>query len=386
MSGADFSDFLKAVGGIPSFKSLDDIAWQEEPPSKSPTSINTLIPQDDIVKPPADVPETLHGDSASNSGPAAPPSPADDTEATDAVNMTHESPSRGRAASESQVSPSHGTPKRERLDSNASLNIPPSTTQITITSPTENSVQSSATNEAYDLVQRLREVLSDATARGSQQLRFEKVFVETILMSLEQSHKEYTELKEKYDRTKVHYISTDLLGMLDDLTLWQQRASEQYIDGLTVAQKEYDRELVARRNAESEIIRLRVLLSGQAAKLTALTGETSRREARRQMTEELSKNLDQLEKDLSKLKAEREVTLAEVEELCSSKRYAPHLHLPSHSLFTGIQHSRQCTHRTSLSRTAQSFIDDAAGQYQEAVSSRTHTTLSAARDSHQRDR
>ena len=81
---------------------------------------------------------------------------------------------------------------------------------------------------------------------------------------------------------------------------------------------------MARRNAESEIIRLRVLLSGQAAKLTALTGETSRREARRQLSEELTKNLDQLEKDLSKLKAERDVTLAEVEELCSSQRYASH--------------------------------------------------------------
>lgn len=100
--------------------------------------------------------------------------------------------------------------------------------------------------------------------------------------------------------------------------------SEQYIDGLTVAQKEYDRELVARRNAESEIIRLRVLLSGQAAKLTALTGETSRREARRQLSEELSQNLDRLERDLSRLKVERDVTLAEVEELCSSKRYASH--------------------------------------------------------------
>lgn len=100
--------------------------------------------------------------------------------------------------------------------------------------------------------------------------------------------------------------------------------SEQYIDGLTVAQKEYDRELIARRNAESEVIRLRVLLSGQAAKLTALTGENSRREARRELSEELSKNLDRLEKDLSKLKAERDVTLAEVEELCSSKRYVSH--------------------------------------------------------------
>lgn len=79
--------------------------------------------------------------------------------------------------------------------------------------------------------------------------------------------------------------------------------------------------MVARRNAEAEVIRLRVLLSGQAAKLTALNGETNRQEARRQLSEELSKNLDQLEKDLSKLKVERDLTLAEVEELCTSKRF-----------------------------------------------------------------
>ena len=34
------------------------------------------------------------------------------------------------------------------------------------------------------------------------------------------------------------------------------------MDGLTVAQTEYDRELKARRDAEAEVTRLRVLLSG----------------------------------------------------------------------------------------------------------------------------
>lgn len=144
--------------------------------------------------------------------------------------------------------------------------------------------------------------------------------------------------------------------------------SEQYIDGLTVAQKEYDRELVARRNAESEIIRLRVLLSGQAAKLTALTGETSRREARRQLSEELSKNLDRLEKDLSKLKAERDVTLAEVEELCSSKRYASHriYHRTAHSLLysaPGNISSGEVS-AAQLSRSLTMRLDNIKKQYQ----------------------
>lgn len=209
MSGADFSDFLKSVGGIPSLKSLDEIAQQEDAPTMSPTSINTLVPQDDVNKSPPP------GNPIAGSGSAGPsPSPGD-TEATDKVpNMTQQFSPRGRAASESQAPLGQGTPKRERLDSNASLNIVPSTSQppsthITVTSPTDNSVPLPVTHETHDLVVvRLQEALSDANARGSQQLRFEKVFVETILASLEQRHKEYVELKDKYDRTKVNIEST----------------------------------------------------------------------------------------------------------------------------------------------------------------------------------
>lgn len=219
MSGADFSDFLKSVGGIPSLKSLDEIAQQEDAPTMSPTSINTLIPQDDVNKSPTDLPP-------GNPISSAVPSPsAGDTEATDRVpNMTHQFSPRGRAASESQAPPSQGTPKRERLDSNASLNIVPSTSQpsptrITVTSPTDNSVPLPVTHETHDLVVlRLQEALSDANARGSQQLRFEKVFVETILISLEQRHKECVELKDKCDRTKVNIESTDICAIHDGLT------------------------------------------------------------------------------------------------------------------------------------------------------------------------
>lgn len=202
MTGADFSDFLKSVGGIPSLKSLDEIAQQDEAQPKSPTSINTLIPQDDVGNPPTDIPAVTHDDSTTSSGSAAPPSSADDTNATDAVpNMIYQSSSRGRAASESQAPPSC---RRERLDSIASVNIPLSTTRITVTPPTGNSAQAPVTDDLHNLVVvRLQETLSDANARGLQQLRLEKVFVETILMSLEQRHKEYAELKDKYDKTKV---------------------------------------------------------------------------------------------------------------------------------------------------------------------------------------
>lgn len=106
------------------------------------------------------------------------------------------------------------------------------------------------------------------------------------------------------------------------LFLTQQRTSKQYIDGLTVAQTEYDRELKARRDAEAEVTRLRVLLSGQAARLTALSGDTRKQELRQQLARELHDHLIGLEQDTSRLKAERDIILVEMEELAASKRYA----------------------------------------------------------------
>jgi len=117
---------------------------------------------------------------------------------------------------------------------------------------------------------------------------------------MEAREMEYTSLKAKFDGVK--------------------RASKQYIDGLTVAQTEYDSELKARRDAEAEVTRLRVLLSGQAARLTALSGDTRRQELRQQLSRELHDNLSGLEHDLSKLKVERDMALAEVEELAATKQ------------------------------------------------------------------
>ena len=84
---------------------------------------------------------------------------------------------------------------------------------------------------------------------------------------------------------------------------------------MTVAQAEYDQELKARRDAEAEVTRLRVLLSGQAVRLTALTGDNRKQELREQLSKELHDNLSGLEQDLSRLKVQRDMTLAEFEEL-----------------------------------------------------------------------
>ena len=87
-----------------------------------------------------------------------------------------------------------------------------------------------------------------------------------------------------------------------------------------MAQDEYDKEIVARRDAESEVRRLKVQLSGQTARLTVIAGEERKRELQAQLSQELSANLSGLEKDLSRLKVERDLTLAEVEELTASKQ------------------------------------------------------------------
>lgn len=91
------------------------------------------------------------------------------------------------------------------------------------------------------------------------------------------------------------------------------------MDGMTVAQTEYDRELQARRDAEAEVIRLRVLLSN--LRLTAISGETKKQEVQKQLSKELTDSLSNLEKSLSKLKVERDMTIAEVEQLSASKRF-----------------------------------------------------------------
>jgi len=90
---------------------------------------------------------------------------------------------------------------------------------------------------------------------------------------------------------------------------------------MTVAQTEYDNELKARRDAEAEFTRLRVLVSGQAARLTTLSGDVKRQELREQLARQLHDNLKGLEHDISKTRVERDLILAEVEEIAAAKRF-----------------------------------------------------------------
>lgn len=66
--------------------------------------------------------------------------------------------------------------------------------------------------------------------------------------------------------------------------------------------------------------RLKVQLSGQAARLTELSAGRRKLDVVEQMSRDMSASLHGLERDLSRLKAERDLTVAEVEELAVVKK------------------------------------------------------------------
>ncbi|KAL6305221.1 hypothetical protein BKA93DRAFT_237913 [Sparassis latifolia] len=170
---------------------------------------------------------------------------------------------------------------------------------ITVTSPDNMTSKLLRADSASVVKRQLQDVLATAASRKETHVTLPVDLVQTMIALLEQRAEEYNDLRQKLDGAK--------------------RASKQYIDGLTVAQTEYDRELKARRDAEAEVTRLRVLLSGQAVRLSAISGESKRHEAQKQLSRELSDNLSTLEKSLSQLKVERDMTLAEVEQLSASR-------------------------------------------------------------------
>lgn len=100
-----------------------------------------------------------------------------------------------------------------------------------------------------------------------------------------------------------------------------QRTSQQYSEGLTVAGEEYDKEVAIRREMEAEITRLKAQVHSQTARLSVISGDERRQDALRRRSHDLAHSLTGLERDISRLRAQRDMTLAEVEELQKSNRY-----------------------------------------------------------------
>lgn len=74
-----------------------------------------------------------------------------------------------------------------------------------------------------------------------------------------------------------------------------------------------------RLEAEAEIARLRTERHDQHARLSLIVNEERRQEDLKRRSNDLALNLSGLEKDVSKLKVERDMALAEVEELVGTK-------------------------------------------------------------------
>jgi hypothetical protein len=100
-----------------------------------------------------------------------------------------------------------------------------------------------------------------------------------------------------------------------------QRTSQQYMTGMSVAQEEYHKEIAGRRVAEAEVTRLRVQLSGQAVQLSAMAAEDRRREVLERLMRELTSSLHGLEMEVAKLKVEKDMAVAEMDEL--SRKLVP---------------------------------------------------------------
>ncbi|KIR98411.1 hypothetical protein L804_03982 [Cryptococcus deuterogattii 2001/935-1] len=93
------------------------------------------------------------------------------------------------------------------------------------------------------------------------------------------------------------------------------RSSQQYSEGLSVAGEEYDKERSKRTELEAEVSRLRAQLHSQTARLSVISGDEKRAEHMKRRSRDLASNLTGLERDISKLRAERDMKLAEINEL-----------------------------------------------------------------------
>ena len=325
MGGGDFEDFIKTMGSGP------DLGKGKQRGSKLNIDL-TLTPPDSAgapTTPKSDI--TVLGsagyavdetpmrrvDRGSDRSNATSPSSSSEHEYFDRPRARLEPGRRAGTPPLSVVGLGPVRKTRERGNSNSAAVNGNGAARITVTAPND---------DGEALRRRLQDAVGTASERGTGQVTLEVGLVQSLLGVFDQQMSEYASLRQNLDGMKVsrHFLMYPLRrleGLSYACGVALQRASKQYIDGLTVAQTEYDRELKARRDAEAEVTRLRVLLSGQAVRLTAISGDSKRQEAQKQHAQDLNDQMSTLEHDLSKLKVERDMTLAEVEQLSASRRY-----------------------------------------------------------------
>ncbi|KZT58861.1 RhoGAP-domain-containing protein [Calocera cornea HHB12733] len=169
-----------------------------------------------------------------------------------------------------------------------------------ITTPSSPSPEPTLSAEA--VLQKLRDAIRDGEKQGGP-VKLDMGLALGMLAAMESMSEKYSTLKSQYDGIK--------------------RKSQHYVKGLNVAGAEYDRELTHRMEVEAEVTRLRVKVSDQAAKLTMLEGPERSTKRLNEHGRMLKEEVDNLQQRVSKLKVERDVVIAEVEELAVSKSSPP---------------------------------------------------------------
>lgn len=141
--------------------------------------------------------------------------------------------------------------------------------------------------------------------------------VEMLLGELDGTKKEMQDLQSKYNAFRVRRFLRSFSWSEVLMMVWAQRASRSAFEGFSMARDEYDKEVAARREAEAKMDMLRDRLTEQALTLAAVDKEQKTAEALKRQSTELRTTVTGMEKHLSQLRAEVELSTAQVEELAS---------------------------------------------------------------------
>jgi Rho-type GTPase-activating protein 1/2 len=94
-----------------------------------------------------------------------------------------------------------------------------------------------------------------------------------------------------------------------------KRASRSAFQGFTLARDEYDKEVASRKEMEATMARLQKRVAEQASQLAKLDFVSKESDSIQRQSRELQITVSDMQEQLNKLKIERDMTVAEVEEL-----------------------------------------------------------------------
>ncbi|KAL7415276.1 hypothetical protein BDY24DRAFT_338178 [Mrakia frigida] len=220
------------------------------------------------------------------------------------------------------------------LPTSPSSNFSSSTTDLSVSlnlrarQDSQGSISGLLAEDGGETMKMLKTLVEKAKEKGEKEVTVSVESLEILIGEAGKGREKYVSLKGKYDGIK--------------------RASARYIEGLTVASDDYEKEVSARREVETEVKRLRAQMHGQTARLSLMDADLKRQDSMQRRSRELVKDMQGLEKDLSKLRAERDLTLAEVEELSTAK-------------------SSGNGHQSSLSRSLSTRLEVVKEQYREEL-------------------